>query len=66
MIISIFIRIFYFSSEKLNIIFNIYRYPYAAVAELIYGNKMRIFVNILLNMTVFGSGVPNILVGLYL
>lgn len=38
-------------------------YPYAAVAELIYGKYMRIFVTILLDMTVFGAGIPNLLVG---
>lgn len=41
------------------------RCPYSAVAELIYGKRMRIFVNFLLSITVFGAGVPNILVGLY-
>lgn len=39
------------------------RYPYAAVAELIYGKYMRVFVTILLDVTVFGGGVPNLLVG---
>ncbi|KAJ6629955.1 Nicotinamide/nicotinic acid mononucleotide adenylyltransferase 1, partial [Pseudolycoriella hygida] len=34
----------------------------AAVAELIYGKYMRIFVTILLDVTVFGGGVPNLLV----
>ncbi|XP_055313312.1 proton-coupled amino acid transporter 3 [Sitodiplosis mosellana] len=38
------------------------RCPYAAVGELSYGRRMRTFVNILLNVTVFGAGIPNILV----
>lgn len=39
------------------------RYPYAAVAEYLYGAHMRRFVTVLLDMTVFGAGVPNLLVG---
>lgn len=31
------------------------RYPYAAIAEFSYGTGMRIFVTILLDMTVFGK-----------
>lgn len=42
------------------------RYPYAAVAELLYGKHMRRFVTVLLDATVFGAGVPNLLVGTYL
>lgn len=38
------------------------RYPYAAVAELVYGKRMRCVVTFLLNLTVFGAGIPNILV----
>lgn len=38
------------------------RYPYAAIAEKAFGVKMRIFVTILLDLTVFGAGVPNLLV----
>lgn len=38
------------------------RYPYAAIAHLTYGKHMRIFVTILLDVTVFGGGIPNILV----
>ncbi|XP_031616616.1 proton-coupled amino acid transporter 3 [Contarinia nasturtii] len=38
------------------------RTPYAAVGELTYGKRMHIFVNIMLNITVFGAGIPNILV----
>lgn len=40
-----------------------HRYPYPAVAELIYGKRMRLFVITLINVTVFGASVPNILVG---
>lgn len=51
-------------AEKLNpTIITKSRYPYAAVAELIYGKYMRNFVTILLDVTVFGGGVPNLLVG---
>ncbi len=53
-------------AEKLNpTIINKNRYPYAAVAELIYGKYMSMFVTILLDVTVFGGGVPNLLVGNY-
>lgn len=38
------------------------RYPYAAVAELAYGTKMSRLVTILLDLTVFGAGIPNLLV----
>lgn len=40
------------------------RTPYAAVGELTYGKRMHVFVNIMLNITVFGAGIPNILVGM--
>lgn len=40
-----------------------YRYPYAAVGNLVYGKYMSIFVTVLLDITVFGGGVPNLLVG---
>lgn len=43
-----------------------HRTPYAAVAQLIYGRRMHIFVTIMLNITVFGAGIPNILVGSYI
>lgn len=39
-----------------------HRYPYAAVAEMVYGKRMRFVVTFLLNLTVFGAGIPNILV----
>lgn len=38
------------------------RYPYAAIAEKSFGKKMSLFVTILLDLTVFGAGVPNLLV----
>ncbi|GAB0090493.1 uncharacterized protein DMENIID0001_052290 [Sergentomyia squamirostris] len=38
------------------------RYPYAAIAELTYGKYMSIFVTFLLDLTVFGGGIPNLLV----
>ncbi|CAG9806548.1 unnamed protein product [Chironomus riparius] len=38
------------------------RYPYAAIAEFSYGTGMRIFVTVLLDLTVFGAGIPNLLV----
>lgn len=38
------------------------RYPYAAIAELTYGQKMSCFVTILLDVTVFGASIPNLLV----
>lgn len=38
------------------------RYPYAAIAEKAFGQKMKLFVTILLDLTVFGAGVPNLLV----
>uniref|UniRef100_A0A1B0CZK0 Amino acid transporter transmembrane domain-containing protein n=1 Tax=Phlebotomus papatasi TaxID=29031 RepID=A0A1B0CZK0_PHLPP len=38
------------------------RYPYAAIAELTYGKYMSIFVTFLLDITVFGGGIPNLLV----
>ncbi|XP_062554511.1 uncharacterized protein LOC134219696 [Armigeres subalbatus] len=38
------------------------RYPYAAIAEFTYGKRMSMFVTVLLDMTVFGGGIPNLLV----
>ncbi|XP_019533814.3 uncharacterized protein LOC109405236 [Aedes albopictus] len=38
------------------------RYPYAAIAEFTYGKRMSVFVTVLLDMTVFGGGIPNLLV----
>ena len=38
------------------------RYPYAAIGELCYGKHMSVFVTILLDLTVFGGGIPNLLV----
>lgn len=40
----------------------VHSYPYAAVAELVYGKRMRLLVTVLQNLTVFGAGIPNILV----
>ncbi|GBP34172.1 hypothetical protein EVAR_30724_1 [Eumeta japonica] len=37
------------------------RYPYAAVAELAFGRRMRQLVTFFIDATVFGAGVPNIL-----
>lgn len=38
------------------------RYPYSAIADLTYGKSMKILVTILLDLTVFGAGIPNLLV----
>ncbi|XP_077302312.1 solute carrier family member mahogany [Arctopsyche grandis] len=38
------------------------RYPYAAVAELSFGPVMKNVVTVLLDATIFGGGVPNLLV----
>nr|XP_018916094.1 PREDICTED: uncharacterized protein LOC109043358 [Bemisia tabaci] len=38
------------------------RYPYAALAELTFNTRMRKFVTFLLDITIFGGGVPNLLV----
>ncbi|CAD7083932.1 unnamed protein product [Hermetia illucens] len=38
------------------------RYPYAAIAEMTYGKYMSILVTILLDLTIFGAGIPNLLV----
>ena len=40
-----------------------YRYPLAAVTELTLGSRARTWVNFLLDLTVFGCGIPNLLVG---
>jgi solute carrier family 32 (vesicular inhibitory amino acid transporter) len=50
-------------AEKLDpSIVNKNRYPYAAIADLTYGPKASIFVTVLLDITVFGCGIPNLLV----
>ncbi|KAL0118936.1 hypothetical protein PUN28_009517 [Cardiocondyla obscurior] len=38
------------------------RYPLAAVTELLLGQRARFIVTILLDLTVFGCGIPNLLV----
>ncbi|XP_055618649.1 proton-coupled amino acid transporter 3 [Toxorhynchites rutilus septentrionalis] len=38
------------------------RYPYAAIAEFTFGKRMSWFVTVLLDLTVFGGGIPNLLV----
>lgn len=37
------------------------RYPYAAIAELTYGKWASVFVTVLLDLTVFGGSIPNLL-----
>lgn len=37
------------------------RYPYAAIAEMTYGRSASVFVTVLLDLTVFGGGIPNLL-----
>lgn len=50
-------------AEKLNpAIITKSRYAYAAVGEMAFGEPMKIFVTILLDLTVFGAGIPNLLV----
>lgn len=39
------------------------RYPYAAIAEMTYGRKVSLLVTVLLDLSIFGGGVPNLLVG---
>lgn len=39
------------------------RYPYSAVTELAYGKHLSRFVTILLDVTVFAGGIPNLIVG---
>ncbi|KAH0544138.1 amino acid transporter AVT1C [Cotesia glomerata] len=38
------------------------RHPLAAVTEMTLGKKMRTFVTLLLDLTIFGCGIPNLLV----
>ncbi|XP_028127962.1 uncharacterized protein LOC114324357 [Diabrotica virgifera virgifera] len=38
------------------------RYPYAALAEVTFGKKLASTVTFLLDLTVFGAGVPNLIV----
>lgn len=38
------------------------RYAYAAIGEMTFGAPMKLFVTILLDLTVFGAGIPNLLV----
>lgn len=39
------------------------RYPYAALMEITYGRKTSIFLTFLLDLTVFGGSIPNLIVG---
>lgn len=39
------------------------RYPYSALAELTYGTTLSNFVSFLLDLTIFGGGIPNLIVG---
>lgn len=38
------------------------RYPYAALAEMTYGKKISKFATFLLDITIFGAGIPNLIV----
>ncbi|CRK90026.1 CLUMA_CG003751, isoform A [Clunio marinus] len=50
-------------AEKLDpSIMNKSRYAYAAIGEMTFGQPMKHFVTILLDLTVFGAGIPNLLV----
>lgn len=50
-------------AEKLDpLIVNKSRYAYAAIGEMTFGEPMKLFVTILLDLTVFGAGIPNLLV----
>lgn len=46
-----------------NLIFYYERYPYAALMELAFGRNASRLVTIILGLTVFGGGAPNLLVG---
>ncbi|VVC26998.1 Amino acid transporter, transmembrane domain [Cinara cedri] len=41
------------------------RYPYAALAELIFGNKVKRIVTVMLDIAVFGACIPNLLIASY-
>lgn len=50
-------------AEKLDpTIVNKNRYAYAAIGEMTFGQPMKAFVTVLLDLTVFGAGIPNLLV----
>ncbi|KXZ75910.1 uncharacterized protein mah isoform X2 [Tribolium castaneum] len=38
------------------------RYPYSALAEITYGTTFSNFVSFLVNVTIFGGGIPNLIV----
>lgn len=40
-----------------------FRYPYAALAELIFGDKVKSIVTVMLDVAVFGACIPNLLIG---
>lgn len=39
------------------------RFPYAAVAELAFGSPAKKLVTFLIDAAIFGSGVPNLIIG---
>ncbi|XP_050064150.1 uncharacterized protein LOC114122862 isoform X2 [Aphis gossypii] len=41
------------------------RYPYAALAELIFGDKVKNIVTVMLDVAVFGACIPNLLIASY-
>lgn len=50
-------------AEKLDpSIVNRSRYAYAAIGHFTFGEPMKMFVTVLLDLTVFGAGIPNLLV----
>lgn len=50
-------------AEKLDpSILNRSRYAYAAIGLFTFGEPMKLFVTVLLDLTVFGAGIPNLLV----
>lgn len=38
------------------------RYPYTALAELTYGPRFSNFVSFIVDVTIFGAGIPNLIV----
>ncbi|XP_050441763.1 uncharacterized protein LOC126846425 [Adelges cooleyi] len=41
------------------------RYPYAALAELVFGHHVKRLVSVMLDVTVFGASIPNLIIAAY-
>lgn len=53
----------FFSKKKKRKLIKFFRYAYAALTELAWGKAVGKIINILINVSVFSSNIPALLIG---